>query len=560
MSEPTRQGTFQQKIGLFDATMLVAGSMIGSGIFIVSAGIVRDVGSSGWLLFIWALTGLITIMGALSYAELAGMMPKAGGQYVYLREAYGPLSGFLYGWTCFLVIQTGFIAAVSVAFAKYLGVLVPMLGTDNELWAYDLVAHNINIELYFPALWLPESDWPIFFKYPKFAISAGQLVAVCVAVVLTIINCFGVQGGKLIQNVFTVTKLASLAILFVLGMTIAYNADVLAANFADLWGGIWTTKQFKDVSKLVPSPELAIGMVVAAAMVGSLFSSDSWNNVTFTAGETKDPKRNLPRSLAIGTIIVTVLYLLVNITYLAALPIQGDMKGALQDEIEARKTEATAAKAQANVSNLQAELSKHRLDVMLLEESRNKLDGVDVLKVGVEAIIPAATQVKQLDAEIEKRKHDITLIQDKISNQQKELTTLREKTRKLDSEAAFKRGISGAKDDRVGTAVLERASPNLGVPLMALAIMISTFGCVNGLVLAGPPLLRDGARRRLLPVSGSAQLPRRTRSGIGFAMHLVDCARLLGDLQRSARLHHLRRTRVLCADRCRLICAQANAA
>jgi basic amino acid/polyamine antiporter, APA family len=400
MTDTTKPGTFQQKLGLFDATMLVAGSMIGSGIFIVSADISRDVGSSGWLIGIWILTGLITIMGALSYAELAAMMPHAGGQYVYLREAYGPLCGFLYGWTFFLVIQTGFIAAVSVAFAKFLGVLVPQLGTNAELWAQPL---NIDYKLAVP--WLEPHDWPSFFTRKEFAISAGQLVAVGVAVVLTGINCFGVQAGKLVQNVFTVIKLLSLAALIVVGLTIALDPETLASNFSDLWDGIWTTQQFTAVNKIVPSTGLAAAMVVAAAMVGSLFSADSWNNVTFTAGETKDPKRNLPRSLVLGTGIVITLYVLANVAYLAALPIEGNEEAAKAVEAQAKAYGAGS-----------------------------------------------------------------------------------EQARKLEAQAAFLRGIDQAKDDRVGTAVLERVSPDLGVPLMAIAIMISTFGCVNGLVLMGPRL------------------------------------------------------------------------
>jgi basic amino acid/polyamine antiporter, APA family len=400
MSAPTPPGAFQQKIGLFDATMLVAGSMIGSGIFIVSAGISRDVGSSGWLLGIWILTGLITIMGALSYAELAAMMPRAGGQYVYIREAYGPLCGFLYGWTFFLVIQTGFIAAVSVAFAKYLGVLVPSLGTDSKPWS-----QGLSLDYKLPVPWLPEQDWPSLFNNQLFAIGPGQLVAVGVAVVLTAINCFGIQAGKLVQNVFTITKLLSLAMLIVLGLTIAFEPETLARNFTNIWDGIWSTEQFAAVNKIVPSTGLAAAMVVAAAMVGSLFSADSWNNVTFTAGETKDPQRNLPRSLVLGTVIVITLYVLANVAYLAALPIRGDLQKAEAIEAEAKSYGAGS-----------------------------------------------------------------------------------ERARELEAQAAFIRGIDHAKDDRVGTAVLERASPKLGVPLMAIAIMISTFGCVNGLVLMGPRL------------------------------------------------------------------------
>jgi APA family basic amino acid/polyamine antiporter len=356
----------------------------------------------------------------LSYAELAAMMPHAGGQYVYLREAYGPLCGFLYGWTFFLIIQTGFIAAVSVAFAKYLGVLVPSLGTDQVLWLAEpyrqpdgalaldwfQLQWRLDVDLKLPIPWLEPADYPSFFKRDFFAISAGQLIAVAVAVVLTIINCFGVQAGKLVQNTFTVTKLLSLALLIVLGLTIAREPEILAKNFTNIWDGIWTTKTFETVNKLVPSPGWAAAMVVGAAMVGSLFSSDSWNNVTFTAGETKDPRRNLPRSLALGTSIVIGLYILANFAYLSALPIQGD-------EAAAKKLEAQAEEYGTNN---------------------------------------------------------------------------RQEARRLESEAAFLRGIDHAKDDRVGTAVLERASPNLGVPLMAIAIMISTFGCVNGLVLMGPRL------------------------------------------------------------------------
>jgi APA family basic amino acid/polyamine antiporter len=369
---------FQRKIGLFDATMLVAGSMIGSGIFIVSAEISRDVGSSGWLLLIWVLTGVITIMGALSYAELAAMMPHAGGQYVYLREAYGPLWGFLYGWTFFLVIQTGFIAAVSVAFAKFLGVLVPWLSNaeSNIIWKYPL-----GIDRVMPVPWLPQEDWPTFFKMLEFRITPDQLVAVWVTLTLTGINCFGVQAGKLVQNVFTVAKLCGLAALIVVGLTIAYDPNTFANNFTNAWDGIWTTKQFTSVNKIVPVAGLAAAMVVGGAMVGGLFSADSWNNVTFTAGETRDPKRNLPRSLALGTVIVIGLYLLANIAYLASLPIDT--------------------------------------------------------------------------------------------------------------------GIAKAENDRVGTAVLERVSPGLGVTLMAITIMISTFGCVNGLVLAGSRLYYAMAQDRL---------------------------------------------------------------
>jgi amino acid transporter len=463
MTDPAKNGTFQQKLGLFDATMLVAGSMIGSGIFIVSADISRDVGSSGWLLGIWILTGLITVIGALSYAELAAMMPRAGGQYVYIREAYGPLPGFLYGWTFFLVIQTGFIAAVSVAFAKFLGVLAPELGTNRVLSIYGkALEYRLDIDYKLPVPWLEAHDWPSFFKRDVFAISPGQLVAVGVAVSLTAINCFGVQAGKLVQNVFTVTKLLSLAVLIVLGLTIAVEPQVLADNFRNLWDGIWTTKQFAAVNKIVPSAGVAAAMVAAAAMVGSLFSADSWNNVTFTAGETKDPKRNLPRSLVLGTVIVVTLYVLANVAYLAALPIQGDESPAAKAKVIA------AQEAESEVQRIGASIED-------LEDAQKKWSSW-------------AAQKKNLDTANKEELNKGALQQKLLLDRRKELSDARERSKLLNAEAAFVLGINHAKDDRVGTAVLEQVSPDVGVPLMAIAIMISTFGCVNGLVLMGPRL------------------------------------------------------------------------
>src|SRR5262249_23936329 len=313
--EPSPTG-LRQKLGLFDSTMLVAGSMIGSGIFIVSADIARDVGSSGWLLFVWALTGVMTVAGALSYAELAAMMPDAGGQYVYLREAHGPLWGFLYGWTAFLVIQTGFIAAVSVAFAKFLGVLVPELGTDRVLWTLSTTTVELNV----PVPWMTE---PLtFFKREGFKISSGQLVAVAVVVALTWINCRGLEHGKWVQTVFTVGKTLGLLLLIVLGLTLAANRAAIEQNLADPWGGLTKTERFAKVSEFMPVEALAAVMVLCGAMIGGLFSADSWNNVTFTAGEVKNPRRNLPLSLALGTVLVITLYLLANVTYLAALPVR----------------------------------------------------------------------------------------------------------------------------------------------------------------------------------------------------------------------------------------------
>jgi amino acid transporter len=483
-NQPTaaKPAAFQQRLGLFDATMLVAGSMIGSGIFIVSADISRDVGSSGWLLGIWILTGVITIMGALSYAELAAMMPHAGGQYVYLREAYGPLWGFLYGWTCFLVIQTGFIAAVSVAFAKFLGVLVPGLGTDNELWSVKL-----DIELVLPVPWIEdEYDWPTFFKRRNFAISAGQIVAVGVTVVLTVINSFGVQAGKVVQNIFTVAKLLSLVVLIVLGLTIALNPETLRGNFSYPWDGIWTTKQFGDVSKIVPVAGLAAAMVLGGAMVGALFSADAWNNVTFTAGETKDPKRNLPRSLALGTVIVIGLYVLANLAYLAALPIKGDEIHGLGHDAEALAAESEAATAEAKIKNWQATIAEAKMMTLLGKEKATYW-----AKEGKQAT------VQLFEAENEHYAQTIKEAEAKIAEERKQQAAARQRAQQANAEATFARGIDKAKDDRVGTAVLERASPNFGVPFMAIAIMVSTFGCVNGLVLMGPRLYYAMSRDRL---------------------------------------------------------------
>jgi len=309
---------FRQQLGLFDATMLVAGTMIGSGIFIVSADIARDVGSSGWLMLVWVITGCMTIMGALSYAELAAIMPHAGGQYVYLREAYSPLWGFLYGWTCFLVIQTGSIAAVGVAFAQFLGVLVPEWGTDAILYEVD----GLEIKIAFTPPWMTE---PLtFIERQKFTISAGQLVAVGVIALLTLLNCRGVKEGKIVQHVFTVTKTAGLILLIVAGLTIAVDPAAVAQNTTGVWDGITQTSRYQDILSFARMPALAIVLIVSGAMAGSLFSGDAWNNITFTAGEVSSPRRNLPWSLALGTGMVIVLYLLANLAYLAALPVHGD--------------------------------------------------------------------------------------------------------------------------------------------------------------------------------------------------------------------------------------------
>ena len=352
---------FRRELKLLDATMIVVGSMIGSGIFIVSADIARTVGSAGWLLAVWAIAGAITLVAALSYGELAGMMPRAGGQYVYLREAYNPLVGFLYGWTMFLVIQTGTIAAVAVAFAKFTAVLVPALGER----VYVLSAGSFHV-------------------------SAAQLVAIASITVLTAINRRGIHGGKLVQNGFTLTKIVSLFALIALGLAIGRNPQAIAANLAGFWDAAWTRVAGGAVTAVEPLAGVALLSAIGAAMVGSLFASDAWNNITFTAGEVVEPRRTIPLSLLLGTAVVTLIYLLANVAYIVMLPMTGS---------------------------------------------------------------PGAAD-------------------------------------------AFGRGIQFAASDRVGTAA---ASMILGAPaaaVMAVFIMISTFGCNNGLILAGArvyyAMARDG--------------------------------------------------------------------
>jgi APA family basic amino acid/polyamine antiporter len=288
---------FIRGLGLLDSTMIVAGSMIGSGIFIVSGGISKQVGAPGWLLVVWIVTGLLTVIGALSYGELAAMMPKAGGQYVYLREAFSPLWGFLYGWTLFLVIQTGTIAAVGVGFARYLGVLFPAVGENKYLIAPKAISTNYAVSL-----------------------STAQLVGVLLIVLLTFMNTRGLKLGKLVQNTFTTAKLAALFGLIVLGLIIGSRSGALSANFSNLWGVRGPLDDFGGGLTAATAFGLFVGICVA--QTGSLFSADAWNNITFTAGEVKDPKRNIPLSLAFGTMIVIALYLLANVAYLATLPFE----------------------------------------------------------------------------------------------------------------------------------------------------------------------------------------------------------------------------------------------
>ena len=351
---------FIRGIGPLAAISLVVGSMIGSGIFIVSADIGRQVTDwgPGALLLVWVITGAMTVTGALAYAELAAMMPRAGGQYVFLREGLSPAAGFLYGWTLFTVIQTGTIAAVAVAFARFLGVLVPSITPD--------------IFLSLGSLHLPGAADPI-----QLGLSPQRLVAVVMIAVLTAINIRGVRLGAAIQTVFSVAKIGALAALVLLGLTLFRQPDVAAVNFSNFWGtGDWS---------------LAVLPVIGAAMVGSLFSSDAWNNVTFAAAEVRDPVRNLPRALAIGTGLVSALYILANVAYLNILPFQGDPNG-----------------------------------------------------------------------------------QDVLS-----------------------RGLQYAAQDRVGTAAIEVALGTGAAAIMAVAILLSTFGCNNGLILAGPRVYYAMARDNL---------------------------------------------------------------
>src|SRR5216110_2898126 len=281
-------------LGLLDSTMLVAGSMIGSGIFIVSSIIARQVGSPGWLLVVWIVTGLLTLTAALSYGELAAMMPKAGGQYVYLREAFSPLWGFLYGWTLFLVIQTGTIAAVAVGFARYTGVLVPWVSESNYI--------------------IP----PIRLGGYALSFSTAQLVGLTLIGFLTFTNTRGLEVGKLIQNVFTTATTGALLALIVLGIVIGVKSGAGAENFSDLWT---IRGNLQEVGAgLTAAAAFGLFVGICVAQTNSLFSADAWNNITFTAGEVVNPRRNVPLSLAFGTILVISLYLLANVAYLAALP------------------------------------------------------------------------------------------------------------------------------------------------------------------------------------------------------------------------------------------------
>ena len=340
MSQPVATRSFVRGLNLFDATMVVIGTMIGSGIFLVSADMARLINSPGWLLAAWGLTAALTIAAALSYGELACMMPEAGGVYIFLREAYSPLWGFLYGWTLFAVIQTGTIAAVAVGFSRFLSVLVPSIAENSYIVAPIHITEGYAISL-----------------------STAQLVGVLVIMLLTWTNSRGLEYGKIVQNVFTTAKVGALASLILAGLFLGRNAEA-AANFTDFF----RIGTFDASLGVAAGSVFGLLIAVCVAQSGSLFSADAWHDVTFIAGEVRDPRRNVPKALVIGCTAVVLLYLLVNVIYLLVLPLAG---------------------------------------------------------------------------------------------------------------------IQTAPSDRVATAVVERIFPGYGSVLMAIAIMISTFGCVNSLVMAG---------------------------------------------------------------------------
>ena len=353
-------------LGLTSATTLVMGSMIGSGIFIVSAEISREANSPALLIAAWLVTGFMTITGALAYGELAAMMPRAGGQYVFLRESLGPLWGFLYGWTFFLVIQTGTIAAVGVAFGKFLGFFFSSISSAHWLIHFWKVP--------------PIHLGPMVLGNMDVGLNTQNLAAVVMVIFLSVLNIFGIKTGALVQNIFTVAKVAALIGLVLVGFAIGRNPQAVAANFGDFWHSAGLGVQHL-IQVGTGGPMVLVGTIaiLAVAQTGSLFSADAWNNVTFTAAEVRNPRRNLPLALAVGTGLVIALYVLTNLVYLCVLPLAGDPNGA----------------------------------------------------------------------------------------------------------TVLARGIQYATEDRVGTAAMQVTFRDIGGALMAVAILISTFGCNNGLILAG---------------------------------------------------------------------------
>jgi APA family basic amino acid/polyamine antiporter len=284
----------KRSLTLLDTTLLVAGSMIGSGIFIVSSDMARSLGSAGWLLVAWILSGVITLFAALSYGELAGMMPQAGGQFVYIKKAFGDLTAFVYGWTVFLVIQTGVIAAVAVAFAKFTGVFIPFFEEGN-----------------------------VMIQIVNFKITSAQLLAIFIIALLTFINSRGIENGKAIQRIFTSAKLIALFTLIIVGIYYGFNSNVFSNNMTNAWDAKKVDPESLSCASFLPLSGMALATALGVAMIGSLFSSDAWNNVTFIAGEVENPKRNIPLGLFFGVSIVTVIYVLANVAYLCLLPLKG---------------------------------------------------------------------------------------------------------------------------------------------------------------------------------------------------------------------------------------------
>ncbi|HET7102452.1 MAG TPA: amino acid permease [Terracidiphilus sp.] len=370
-----------QSLGLFSSTAIVAGSMIGSGIFLVDADIARGTNSPALFLAAWVVTAIMTMIGALSYGELAAMMPRAGGQYIYLRESLGPLWGFLYGWTLFLVIQTGTIAAVCVAFGKFLGVFFPAISTTHWLWH---IAHVPAIPI-----------GPMVLGNMEIGVNTVNLTAILVVVLLAVVNIFGVRLGAVIQNIFTSAKALSLVALVLLTCIVGLNDTAWNANFGAGFHAFWRNAGWNSLHPVevgVGGPTVLVNLLVilAVVQVGSLFSADAWNNITFTAGEVRNPRRNIPLSLILGAGFVLTAYLLASLGYLLVLPLHGDPNGA----------------------------------------------------------------------------------------------------------TALARGIQFASEDRVATAALGAVFHSGGAELMAAAILISTFGCANGMSLAGArvyyAMSRDG--------------------------------------------------------------------
>jgi APA family basic amino acid/polyamine antiporter len=389
-------------LGLTSATTLVMGSMIGSGIFIVSAEIAREVNSPALLIAAWLVTGFMTITGALAYGELAAMMPRAGGQYVFLRESLGPLWGFLYGWTFFLVIQTGTIAAVGVAFGKFLGFFFPSIASTDWLLHF-WKAPSIHIG-------------PMVLGNMDVGLNTQNLAAIVMVVFLSVLNIFGIRTGALVQNVFTVAKVAALFGLVVVGFAIGRNPQAVAANFCDFWRNAGLGAQHL-IQVGTGGPMVLVGTIaiLAVAQTGSLFSADAWNNVTFTAAEVRNPRRNLPLALALGTGIVIALYVLTNLVYLNVLPLPGDANGS----------------------------------------------------------------------------------------------------------TVLARGIQYATEDRVGTAAMQVMFHELGGALMAVAILLSTFGCNNGLILAGARVYYAMAKDGLFFRSAGKVHPRYHTPAVSLMVQMV---------------------------------------